>query len=136
METLKNKKILIIATHTDDEALWRGGLIARAKLEDAKVFVLYVATGQSRQLRSTTRYTNVKDRMDEAHRASGYGGFDFKIGFTDIQTKLDTLPQKDLIECFEFLLSDLMLFYIYYQFDYYHHIVAYVVDHLIRLVIL
>ncbi len=101
MYKLKNKKILIIAPHPDDEALWSGGLIMKAKKEGANVFVLYVATGKSRQLRHVTRDTLVKDRMREVKAASAYGGFAFKIGFTDIQTRLDTLAQKDLIECFE-----------------------------------
>ena len=60
MFNLKNKKILIIAAHPDDEALWSGGLIMKAKKEGAKVFVLYVATGESRQLRKIIRQTHVK----------------------------------------------------------------------------
>ncbi len=106
MFKLKNKKILIISPHPDDEALWSGGLIMKAKKEGANVFVLYVATGKSRQLRHVTRDTLVKDRMLEVEEASKYGGFAFEIGFTDIQTRLDTLAQKDLIECFEDKIHD------------------------------
>lgn len=99
MNTLKDKKILIVAPHPDDEALDSGGLIMKAKKEGAEVFVLYMATGSSRQF--SNGETLEDDRMNEALRASHYGGFSYEIAFMGISTKVDTMAQKDLIEYIE-----------------------------------
>lgn len=101
---LKNKRILIISPHPDDEAICSGGLIMRAKKEGAEVFVLYMATGTSRQF--VNGETLEIDRMNEAERASVYGGFKYAIGFTGISTKVDTLAQKQLIETIEDMVLD------------------------------
>lgn len=99
MNTLKDKKILIIAPHPDDEALDSGGLIMKAKKEGAEVFVLYMATGSSRQFSNGKTFE--QDRVIEANNASSYGGFNYVIAFQGISTKVDTMAQKDLIEYIE-----------------------------------
>lgn len=96
---LKDKKILIVSSHPDDEAICSGGLIMKAKKEEADVFVLYVSTGGSRQF--TNGETLEQDRIHEAIRASEYGGFRYEIGFRGTSTKLDTFPQKEIIETIE-----------------------------------
>jgi len=93
------KRILIVSPHPDDESINSGGLIMRAKKEKHKVFVLYMATGTSRQF--VNGETLEEQRIKEAKKASEYGGFDYKIAFNNISTKVDTLPQKDLIEMIE-----------------------------------
>lgn len=98
---LKDKKILVIAPHPDDEAICAGGLIMRAKAEKAEVYVLYMATGASRQFTTGSGETIEDQRILEAHNASEYGGFNHGIGFTNISTKIDTLPQKEIIEAIE-----------------------------------
>lgn len=93
---LKDKKILIVSSHPDDEAICSGGLIMKAKKENADVFVLYVSTGRSRQF--TNGETLETDRISEAINASKYGNFKFKIAFKGTSTKLDIMPQKNIIE--------------------------------------
>ena len=101
---LKNKRILIISSHPDDEAICSGGLIMKAKKEDANVFVFYVSTGGSRQF--TNGQTKEEDRIKEAQDAAAYGGFECEIGFPGTSTKVDTMPQKELIEAIENVVGD------------------------------
>ena len=101
---LKNKKILIISSHPDDEAICSGGLIMLAKKRGWEVFVLYMATGTSRQF--VNGETLESQRTDEAYSASEYGGFELDIAFTNISTKIDTIPQKELIEYIENVTKD------------------------------
>lgn len=101
---LKDKKILIISSHPDDEAICSGGLIMLAKKQKAKVFVLYMSTGGSRQF--TNGETLEGQRIEEAKKAAIYGGFDMQIAFRDTSTKLDIFPQKKLIEYIENTVED------------------------------
>lgn len=94
-----SNKILIVSSHPDDEAINSGGLIMKAKQQGDHVMVLYMSTGGSRQF--TNGETKEEDRLEEAKRASLYGDFKYLIGFQGTSTKVDTLPQKQLIECIE-----------------------------------
>ncbi|MFH1833024.1 MAG: PIG-L deacetylase family protein [Candidatus Levyibacteriota bacterium] len=97
---LKNKKILIISTHPDDEAICFGGLIMLAKKEKAKVHVVYMAVGQSRQF--LTKQTTEYKRIPEMKAASKYGNFTYTLVFTgQAFMRLDSIPQKELIEKIE-----------------------------------
>lgn len=97
---LRGKKVLIIAPHPDDEAICCGGLIMLAKKVDARVFVMYGSVGSSRQL--LTGKTDPASRLDEAKKASKYGGFKYSIMFQGKEfMKLDSIPQKRLIEQIE-----------------------------------
>lgn len=100
----KLTKLLIISPHPDDEAICAGGLIMKAKKEGAEVFVLYMSTGGSRQF--TNGQTKESDRINEASSAGIYGGFEFDIAFQGTSTKVDTIPQKELIEYIENVVKD------------------------------
>lgn len=102
---MKNKRILVVASHPDDEAICCGGLIMKAKKAKAKVFVLYMSTGGSRQFMNGK--TTEKQRIREVSNALAYGGFMARIAFHKSSTKLDTFPQKDLIEKIEDLVKAL-----------------------------
>ena len=95
----RNQRILIIAPHPDDEVLGCGGLIARAKREGAKVFVLYLTVGTIRDFSKRGRST-AAERTRELERVARFLRFDgWRIAFVgnDYHMRLDTLAQKDII---------------------------------------
>ena len=93
-------KILIISPHPDDEVIGCGGVIAKAKANKSKLNVLYVTTGSTRQF--VTKNTDHSTRIKEIEKVSSYGAFKYSILFKDkFFVKLDTVPQKVLIDLFE-----------------------------------
>lgn len=123
---LKNKKILIIAPHPDDEVIGCGGLIVKAIEKKAKVFVLYMAIGKCRQL--VTGGTDEDTRIKELKKVAAVGNFQYRIQFIgDEFMRLDTLPQKTLIDLFEDIISeqkpDIVCLPCHYSFDQDHRAV-------------
>jgi len=47
MMQLKNKKVLIIVAHPDDETIGCGGLIVKLKKKKSKIFSMYLSDGRS-----------------------------------------------------------------------------------------
>ena len=74
---LKDKKILIISPHPDDEIIGCGGLIAKCKQLQSKVKVVYMCTGESRQLVSGS--TNSDSRINEIEEVAKYGNLSCSV---------------------------------------------------------
>lgn len=91
----KNKRILVIAAHPDDEVLGVGGTIAwHAKLNHDEVYVLFLTEGCS------TQYENVEEKIaqkkEEAANANNILGVK-EIFFEDLpDMRLDTLPHVNI----------------------------------------
>ena len=99
MLNLRNKKILIIAPHPDDEILGAGGLINRAKREGGKVFILYLTVGDTHDF-SKNGFSSKDKRIREIKKVSEFLKFDgYKIAFPgdNFHLRLDNMPQKVLI---------------------------------------
>ncbi len=100
MFSFKNKKILIIAPHPDDEVIGCGGLIQRAKREGGQVYVLYLTVGTTQDF-SKKGISTEKERIAEIKKVSRFLKFDgYRIAFVgnDYHLQLDALPQKNLID--------------------------------------
>lgn len=95
----KNRTLLVIAPHPDDEIFGCGGLIYRVKQAGGKVFVLYLTVGTTKDF-SKRGQSTLEERMREIARVAKLMRFDgYKIAFPgdDYHLKLDSLPQKILI---------------------------------------
>ena len=102
---LKNKRIMIISPHLDDEVIGCGGLITTAAKEIINLFILYVCSGTNRQVKdNTVNGTTTHDvRIKELKKLSKKGKFEWKILFTEDKyfIRLDGLHQKDIIDPIE-----------------------------------
>ena len=97
----KNKKLLVIAPHPDDEVLGCGGLISKVKTGGGKVHVLCFTVGNIKQYGGTS---NSEKRILEMKKVMKYlkvDSFDLAWAGDEYHLKLDKVPQKDLINTIE-----------------------------------
>lgn len=93
MEILKNKKILVLGAHSDDEVLGVGGSILKAKNNNSKVDVLIVTDSASSQYAQKGK---IENRLSDLHQCSNLLKVDnvFQWDFPDM--RLDTIPHIEL----------------------------------------
>lgn len=105
MQITSKTRLLIISPHPDDEALGAGGLIGKAIKEKAKVMIYYLTAGDSRQL--VTKKTDSKTRLKEIESVKILTNAKIKVEYIGKEfCRLDTVPQKDLIERVEDVIED------------------------------
>lgn len=93
---------LVLAPHADDEALGAGGLIAKLTRSGARVRVLFVVVDGFHHWGVDGR-VSLEDRKAEIREAAQILGFDWDVVYEgkDLIERLDTLPQRDLVDRFE-----------------------------------
>lgn len=93
------KTILIVAAHTDDEALGCGGTIARHVAEGDNVYAVFMADGVSS--RTKAGKDDLANRNAAAEQAREILGIreNFYLGLPD--NRLDSLPLIEVIQCLE-----------------------------------
>ena len=99
MISLKNKTLLIIAAHPDDEVLGCGGLISKIKNAGGRVFVLFITNGTTQDF-SPIGVSTADERKKEIESVVTFLKIDgYKIAFpgNDYHLQLDRLGQKQLI---------------------------------------
>lgn len=95
---MKNKKILVVAAHPDDEVLGCGGTMARLVRDGNEVFTLILGTGiTSRQNNnfSELEIKNLKENMYKANEILGVKEI-FDFNFPD--NKFDSVPLLDIVK--------------------------------------
>jgi LmbE family N-acetylglucosaminyl deacetylase len=97
--------VLVVAAHTDDEALGCGGTIARHVAEGDTVFAVFLADGVSaRQQADHDDMTERNTAAEHARKILGISG-NFYLGLPD--NCLDSLPLIEVIRRLEPIVRDL-----------------------------
>ncbi len=93
--------LLVIAPHPDDEILGCGGLISKVKKMGGKVYVLYVTVGDAQQYGGKSSASTRIREMEEVVKFMRIDGYDMVLKGDDYHLKLDTVPQRTLIDLIE-----------------------------------
>lgn len=103
MNNTDHKTVLVVAAHTDDEALGCGGTIARYVAEGDKVYAIFLADGVTSRQASDLK--DIENRNSAAERARALLGIqqNFYFGFPD--NRLDTIPLLDIVYKLETVIS-------------------------------
>jgi len=101
------RSVLVVAPHADDEAVGAGGLIAKLTNSDVSVRVLFMAVDGFHHY-GIERNTTLAERKQEIEKASATLGFEYRIVYEgrDLMEKLDTVPQRDLVDLYESELNE------------------------------
>lgn len=105
-EIVQLDSVLVIAPHADDEALGAGGLIAKLHRAGRAVHVIFACV-DGMQHYGTAHRTSVAEREAEIAKASSILGFTHTTLYSgkDLIERLDTVPQRDLVDAFEAALN-------------------------------
>ena len=123
MKKLKNKNVLVIAAHPDDEVLGCGGTIARHVDNGDKVFILFLADGAT----SRTNKDGEKDklmRIKAGINASACLGAEPPQFLNFPDNKMDTIPLLNVVQEVEKVISEIRPAVVYT-----HHIGDLNIDH-------
>lgn len=117
-----SKTVLVVAAHTDDEALGCGGTIARHVAQGDSVYAVFLADGVTS--RSGASAVEVEERHAAASKAHQILGIkqSYTFGFPD--NRMDSIPLLDIVQKLENVLSEVRP-----QVVYTHHVGDLNVDH-------
>ena len=101
------ERVLLISPHADDEALGCGGLLAKLAERDCEVHLLYLAVDGFHHY-GIEGETTFEQRVAEIDAVAELYRFEYDIAYPNagLIEKLDTLPQRDLVDCFEQALNE------------------------------
>jgi LmbE family N-acetylglucosaminyl deacetylase len=103
MIDLRQKKVLILAPHPDDEIFGCGGTMHRLKREGAEVLVMFMTVGTTKDF-SAAGQSTADQRMKEIAAVKDLMGIDaWSMAFPGdrYHLKLDSLPQHELVNMIE-----------------------------------
>lgn len=102
---LKNKNILIIAAHPDDDILGCGGTIAKAIKNDSKIKILFLGEGVSSRFNDISNNKDFKlsskARYDECKQSLKTLGVDDYIFENRLCTRFDEIPLLNIVKSVE-----------------------------------
>lgn len=99
-----SKTVLVVAAHTDDEALGCGGAIARHVAEGDTVYAVFLADGVTSRPDATREELDQRNAAAErAHQILGINKA-FMLGFPD--NRMDSIPLLDIVQRLENVLDE------------------------------
>ena len=100
------KRILVVAAHSDDEALGCGGTIAAQVENGAEVSVIFLTNGVGARAASSTDPDIVR-RVEASRRAASILGIKQIVQRDFPDNRLDSLPLLDVVESIEPVIAEL-----------------------------
>jgi len=117
-----SRTVLVVAAHTDDEALGCGGTIAKHVAQGDNVYAVFLADGvTSRPDASEQELSKRNAAATSAHKILGIKQ-SFMLGFPD--NRMDTVPLLDIVQELERVVDDVQP-----QIVYTHHYGDLNIDH-------
>lgn len=104
MIDFKDRRVLVVAPHADDEAIGCGGLILKAVSQGAQVSILVVSVGDLVRVGDGGEKRTGTERVDEVERVRQfYKAHDAEVVMTDEHRhmRLDSIPRRDLVAVLE-----------------------------------
>jgi len=116
------KNILVVAAHSDDEALGCAGTMVKHVAAGDKVHVIFMANGVGS--RSTTSISSIEHRQVAARKAADILGVTSMEYFDFPDNKMDIVPLLDIVQSIENAINELQP-----EIVYTHHIGDLNIDH-------
>lgn len=117
-----SKTVLVVAAHTDDEALGCGGTIARHVAEGDIVYAVFLADGVTSRPDATAEELEQRNAAAEkAHKILGITKA-YMLGFPD--NRMDSVPLLDIVQKLEAVIQEIKP-----QIVYTHHYGDLNIDH-------
>lgn len=98
------KTVLVVAAHSDDEALGCGGTIARHVAEGDSVYAVFIADGVSSRVGANDDELGIRNQAAESARQILGITRNYFLGLPD--NRLDSLPLIDVIQPLERIISE------------------------------
>ncbi len=116
------KNVLVVAAHSDDEALGCAGTIAKHVAAGDKVHVIFMTNGVGS--RNTTSNSDIENRQAAARKSADILGVTSMKHFDFPDNKMDTVPLLDIVKSIENVINKLQP-----EIIYTHHIGDLNIDH-------
>lgn len=100
----KNKKVLVVAPHADDEVIGCGATMLKAAQQGAQVYVVVVSVGDLVRVGDGGDKRTASERVNELAEVSRFLGVtDSEVLMTDEHShmRLDAIPRRDLVALLE-----------------------------------
>jgi LmbE family N-acetylglucosaminyl deacetylase len=98
---MKNRTVLVIAAHPDDDAFGCGGTIRKLANQKNKIYAIYFTDGVSARINKKDLKKKINDRKENSEKASNIMGIKKSIYYSFPDNQLDKVPLLQIIQKIE-----------------------------------